>query len=145
MPNNPTKKINKSFSLWLRRYALILYTLSLFMVGIDTFGIVMLCAGTLIGWLYAYQLGILAVYANIPFFIISYYLGKKTNPSIVIIIIMLGLASLTFFYQGMPWTEGLIPAETWGLGVFFWGLAIILMAVAAYLPITLELSKNIIT
>lgn len=99
------------------------------------FGVNILLIGIPLGWLGAGLAGF-AVYANI-FYIYAWFkllLGK--NKPRVSIIMMLLLASLTVFlneimYDARP---AYIELASWGWGAIIWGMSVLLLAYAVWLP-----------
>lgn len=119
------------------------------------YGIHILIMGLLFGWggLFALNFGVLAVYANLFFYYSLVNLNDDKLP-IKSSVIMLFLASLSFFYQDFANGElhTLLHLNDyiyyWGYGAFFWFMAIIILAINCFyrsfkqkmLPLKISLS-----
>lgn len=74
----------------------------------------------------------LAVYANLFYWWAGFVLSTEKKPDFSTLL-MIGLASLTFFLRGVPLgSGGTATVYAWGYGAFVWGFAIILMAGAVW-------------
>lgn len=113
--------------------SIILWFISLPMVGFhadaDYFGLFILLLAPL-AWI-GLPAG-LAVYANLFYWWVGFVLSIEKKPDFSVLL-MIGLASLTFFLRGVPLGNGdTATVYAWGHGAFVWGFAIILMAGAVW-------------
>lgn len=113
--------------------SIILWFISLPMVGFhadaDYFGLFILLLAPL-AWI-GLPAG-LAVYANLFYWWVGFVLFIEKKPDFSVLL-MIGLASLTFFLRGVPLGNGnTAMVYAWGYGAFVWGFALILMAGAVW-------------